>query len=557
MTTTLDDMPLDPDVQRLTEQVSQLAETNEFLQESLAELEMDDRGWVAYSAQVAHEFSGTGRQRIVEICRMMSISHPLLKRGLTIRAGYIWGQGVQVSARVGKDNSRLQDQVNQVIETFEKLNEQTFTGMGARDELERAQGTDGEVFLALFTSPLTGEVKVRTVPQLEIRRIITNPEDDAEPWFYLREYTVEGLPKADEPIENRPTRQERCIYPALGFNPRDAGLGFKPPKINGMPVMWDAPMKHVPVNRLDGWTRGIPDVYASVAWARLYRDFMIDWAGLTHSLSQIAFKATGESKSRASQAAASIRARANAQLEGTELPLPRGQTAGATVAQYGVDLQAVSKSGATIDAHSGKPLAGMIAAGLGLPVTMLLSDPGTTGARAVAQTLDLPTVLEMGMRRLLWQSAMNQIFLHAIAVAGMRPGSPLRGLTGDSEPTILFNWPPLGGVDEIQLVAAIVQADSTGKMPPPMTAKLLLQALGVENVDEVLKPYVDADGNWISPDPAANAGDAAVQKARRGQDPASGYQDPMQGVKQAQNPADGGPASGVAATPHSGNGPNR
>jgi hypothetical protein len=56
-------------------------------------------------------------------------------------------------------------------------------------------------------------------------------------------------------------------------------------------------------------------------------------------------------------------------------------------------------SGATIDSGSGKPLAGMVAAALDVPITMLLADPGVTGARATAETLDKPLELTTGSRR--------------------------------------------------------------------------------------------------------------------------------------------------------------
>lgn len=513
-------------VAQLREQVAQLEANGEYVAESLAELEMDDRGWTNYSARIEAEFTASGRKRIAEACRMWAISNPLLKRGLTVRAGYIWGQGVEVTARVpgadGKADPALQDQVNQVIDAFEKLNESSFTGMGAREELERALGTDGEVFLALFTDPASGAVRVRSVPQLQINLIVTNPEDADEPWFYVREYTVAGLPKENQPLGSPPTTLKRVIYPALGFDPRAAGLGFKPRVLNGSEVMWDAPMVHVPVNRLDGWQRGIPDVYAAIAWARLYQEFLIDWSGLTKALSKIAWKATGETKSRAQLAAAAARAQAAGQVPagGTlPQPTPAGQT---VVTGPGSGLEAVSKSGATIDSESGRPLAAMIAAGIGLPVTTLLADPGVTGARATAETLDTPTILEMGMRRMLWESVMKRIYQHAVAVAGMQPGSQIRALTGDRAPVLEFTWPPLDGLDPVALVTAIATADTTDTMPPLTTLRLLLSALGVPNVDEVLAEVTDGDGNFIPPKQTtgAAAGQVAADAFRKGQDPA-------------------------------------
>lgn len=485
------------------------------LAESHRDLEMDDQGWRSLTTSIEQEFSPEGRVRVVETCRLMSIANPLLKRGLNTRVGYIWGQGVEVTARVtgtdGKADTGLQDQVNQVIDGFLVANEKSFTGMSACEEKERALGTDGEVFYALFTDVAAGMVRTRSVPQLQIRMIVTNPNDADEPWFYLREWTEERLPRDGQTIEQRETTIQRVLYPALGFDPKAAGLGFRPRVLNGIEVVWDAPMVHLPVNRLDGWERGIPDVYASVVWARFYQEFLIDWAGLTKALSKLAWKATGNTKTRATNAAAKIRTSNTAAASEGGNP----DAGGTAVLGPGNTLEAVSKSGATIDSESGKPLASMISAGLGLPVTVLLTDPGSTGARAVAETLDLPTILEMGMRRLVWQSLYESILRHQIATAAMAPGGrALRGV----DPVLEFSWPPLAGLDPVQLVKGIVEADSTGTLPKLTVARLLLGALGVPNVDEILAELTDEHGNFVSPEDSA--GQAAADAFRRGDDPA-------------------------------------
>jgi hypothetical protein len=503
------------------------------LQESFTGgIDADDRGWIRMTTLVENEISPVNRYRLVETCRMAAVANPLLKGGLLKRIGYIWGQGVEISARIPAEDGdtegpdpTVEKAINQAINDFEKLNEASLMGTQAREDKERALGTDGEVFLALFTDSKAGEVRVRTVPDLQIMQVVANPEDADDPWFYLREYTLATLPTADvEDLTMQPTELEvkRVLYPALGFDPKAAGYGFKPVKINGIEVMWDAPMVHLAVNKLDGWERGIPDVYASLAWARFYQEFLVDWAGLTKSLSKIAFKATGESRGRAAQAAAAIKATTQSpSLAG--LPGPSGSAGGTVVTGPGSGLEVMSKSGATIDSNSGKPLAAMVAAGLGLPVTMLLADPGISGARATAQTLDTPTILEMGMRRLVWQSLLERILLYAVTVAA---GAPSGSAIGAADPVLDFAWPPIAGMDPVQIVAAIVAADSTGKMPPPTTARLLLSALGVPDPDEILAKYIDADGNWVDPEQppkptsGSDTGQAAVDAARHGEDPA-------------------------------------
>lgn len=518
-----------PVVEQLQHELRAEQETNLLLREGMADLvlALEDKGWQDIASSVQRDFTPEARKALTSLCRTMSIANPLLKRGMLIRIGYIWGQGVQVRARAAGDE-QAQD-VNAVLQGFWDANTATLAGSQAQEQLERAAATEGNVYIACFTSPVTGDVRVRTALADEVVDIICNPEDRDEVWFYIREVPQKVVEKAYQPGQTRTRNQiARVAHPALGYRPQQ-----RPKSIDGIPIRWDAPIKHVRVNPVAGWRFGVPDVYASLAWARAYKDFLVDWAQLTHSLSLIAWQATGGTKSKAQTVAAGI-AKANNGAGVGPIPAVGARPAGqAAVGTPDVKLEAVSKSGATIDANSGKPLAGMAAAGLGLPVTMLLADPGVTGARAVAETLDLPTILEMGMRRLLWQAAFTEIIEYVIDQAAIAPRGPLRGtmsrdewgqlqvtLTGDVEKTLDWDWPPLVDIDPVELVTAIVSAADTkiGGAVPLVLLRLLLNALGVKDVDEVLDKVTDDEGNFI--DPEATAGDAAVQRFRRGEDPA-------------------------------------
>ena len=76
-------------------------------------------------------------------------------------------------------------------------------------------------------------------------------------------------------------------------------------------------------------------------------------------------------------------------------------------------------------------------------------------------------------------------------------------LAGDEEGkqrTIDVAWPPLDDVPVDVLVKSITLADQTGKMPSLVTVRLMLQALGVEDIDEIIEMITDDDGNWIPED---------------------------------------------------------
>ena len=486
----------------------------EYTRESLADLElaMEDRGWMALTMQAASEFTREGRRRASALCRILSIQNPLIKRGIAVRTGYVWGDGVQITA--------ADDDVNAVVQAFIDDNAASYTGSQAREEAEKTLGTDGDLFRALPTSPLTGRVQVRTIDPDEIEDVICNPEDRDEPWFYLRQHTTQVIEGGYSGLTRMRKETRRVLYPALGFRPRQ-----RPKSIDGIPVQWDTPVQHIAVNRIDGWSFGIGDAYGAIFWARAYKEFLEDWSKLTKSLSRYAWRVTAGTKGKAGRAASEARRSATTGV-------PNESQAGATAVTAGSTLEAVPKTGATIDSESGRPLAGMVAAALGIPVTMLLADPGQTGARAVAETLDEPMKHEMQLRRQLHEAADRRLLNYVIDQAVKAPRGPLRGsvrideygrevitLADDADRKIDVDWPTLEKVDVDTITKAITAADDSGKVPPLTIARLFLMALNVKNVDEVLSEMTDDNGNWV--DPRVTGGQAAADAFRRGDDPAA------------------------------------
>lgn len=468
-----------------------LEESAEYIGE-LERMYAEDKGWTAISYQQQELFSSAGRRKIAELCRAMQIVNPLIKRGLAIRAAYVWGQGVGISARGEK--------VNEVVQAFldDPGNRKAFTGAQAHVTLENQLGTDGNVFLSAFANPQTGFVQVRSIDPLEITDQITNPEDKEEVWFYRRDYN-------ERTIEGNYVEKSKW-YPALGYTPTQ-----RPAMLQGMAIDWKAVVYHAKANPVGLW--GVPDALAAIPFARSYKEFLEDWATLMKALSRIAWRMSG--KRRAGQQA----------REAFRNLDQAGQT---FAGDPNTTLEAVPKTGATIDAESGRPLATMVAGALGLPVTTLLADPGQTGARAVAETLDQPTRLEFQGRQEVWTEAKRAIIGYAIDQAVLAPSGPLSGrvvrdsftqreevvLENENDRTLIFNWPDLEQEPMESMVTAIAQADSTQKMPPLETMRLLLRALKVRDVDEIVDAWTDEDGNFINPD--VTAGDAAVRAYEQG-----------------------------------------
>lgn len=528
----------EPSYDDLVVELGAVREWNGVLEEAISDLELaaDERGWRLASMQLEQEFSRQGLERIVENCRVAAIASPLIKRGMKLRVGYVWSQGVSVQARAGEAEAAKGGQdVNAVVQAFwdDQSNQVSLTSSEAAETNEWGLGTDGQIVFAFFTDPLTGRVQVRTTPFQEITDKISNPNDRDEVWFYARSYTVRVIEPGYSGLTRSRVETRRVLHPDLRFWPAQ-----RPKSIDGIPVLWDQPLLHVTVNRPAHWKWGIPDVYAALPWARAYEGILTDWAKLVKALSKFAWRLTGDRSSKARRAAEKLAHALPTRIDADAALLGAGTVGDVAAMGPGVNLEAIPKSGATIDADAGKPLASLVAAALGVSVVDLLADPGVTGARAVAETMDKGIVGEMNLRRATWRSVIQTITTYVIEQAVRAPRGPLSGtvvrdprtgvetitLAGGTESTVEVVFPDLNELDPVKLVGAIVEADSTGKLGTPrLVAQLLMRALQVDDVDELLDAMFDEDGQWLpGMDPAPRsrtAGEELLRRHDRGEDP--------------------------------------
>ncbi len=537
---TLDDTPIseaetvaEQRASFLADQLSAASNTIELLEESLASVELarEDAGWRSILVESELQFTREGLRQSAQLCRVLAIANPLLKRGLSLRTAYIWGPGVQIAARAnGKstDNPNEQD-VNAVIQAFidDRESQRVLFGATARIRNERTLGTDGNLHVALWTNRAYGTVRPRLIPFDQVIQVISNPEDSTERWFFLRQFTTQVSEPGTIPGTVRlRTETRRVLYPSIDYRP-----AVRPASYGGIPIEWDAPVAEMNVNGLDTWDFGIGDAFPVLPWARAYADYLTDWARLMKALSRFAFRSSSPNTRTARNAERAHREVATAASANGANP-----QAGATVHMgAGQTFEAINKSGATIDADSGRPVAAMVAAGLDVPVTMLLGDPGVTGARATAETLDFPTEQMANLRRGEWADFLRRIFDYVIDMAVRAPGGPLKGrlvrdrasnhwsveLAGDTDRTIEIDWPDLSEIPLAEMVAAIAEAADTKTIPDAVILKLLLQALSVEDADEIIEAATDEDGNLL--DVSGTVGAQATRRFRDGEDAAEDF----------------------------------
>jgi len=484
------------------------------LHESFAQLELarDNAGYLLIGEKYAQEFTREGLISAADMGRIMGVANPLIKRGREVRHAYIHGQGVTIDAKNSK--------VNDFIQAFmdDEGNRETFFGAQAKQIYEGTLYDEGNFFPVAFTNPLTGRVKIRTIPFQEITDVISKPGDKSTIWYYKRTYT-EMVVGEDGVVRAVP---KSVLHPHLKYQP---ATRFKTVQIaNGqdpLEVLWDAPIRHVKVNAAHEWKYGIGDSYAAIPWALSHKGFLEDWTLLMKALAKIAYVTSSKNAGQAQAKRASLKGLENA---------PAGSSVTMTDDQK---LEPLSKSGATLDSESSRPLATMAASALGLPVTILLADPGQTGARATAETLDLPTRLTMQARQQLHTEVYQDLIGYAIEQAVLAPRGELRGLgrpfRDEDRLTVLFNdpdetsinvtWPDLSEVNIKEMMDSIVAADGMPDVPKLPLVRLVLQILKIENIDELIDGITDSSGELIPSE--TSAGDVATKAFRNGENPAA------------------------------------
>lgn len=490
------------------------------LEGRLAELEalLGGGEWRLMSMQAEQEFSRSGLRDITEMARIMYLKNPLVQRGVDAKRFYVWGQGVSVRAEA--------PEVTGVIRAFEEdgKNIVVLTSHQARMNAEVELQTDGNLFFVFFVNPATGRVRVRTMAFGEVEEKVCNPDDNREPWYYLRRWTERRMTAGG----SREYESRVAWYPDWRYNPAS-----KPGTIDGQPVRWETPIYHVRVGGFSNWQFGISEIYDTIDWAMAYKEFLEDWASIVRAYRRFAFQLTTPGGRRGIAAAKTKLNTTFGNASGSQAETNPPPVVGSTfISGEGVNLAPVRTSGATVSADDGRRLLLMVASSFGLPETFF--GDVSVGTLATAKSLDRPTELAMTDRQTLWADVLGDIYRYVLLWAVKAPSGALRGLAriertveeGVIEERVIWNedvdaaisvtFPPLVESDVSERVAAIVNAATLGQagtlagtIDLPTLARMLLQALGVEDVDEIVERLFP-DGE-VAKEPSAERSQADAQ----------------------------------------------
>jgi hypothetical protein len=335
-------------------------------------LAIEDEGWslLGLSAPVSDAFTLEQLHDLSEKLTEKCDGNPLLKRGFGLRSSYVFGKGVSFE---GYSSRRIENLVN------DTANQHALFSLDAMIINERSNFTSGQFFI--LGDNVTK--RLQRIPFKEITGWVTDPDDTETVRFIRRSWSRIDLNNFKSTVHE--------WYPVDTYeNPQRVST------IQKQPVNYGKTMFPFTVNRRTGSIWGVPDAFAAYPWAYAYNDYLKDGARILKALSMFAWALKSKSKSGTQAAAASI-----------ATPSSAGSTA---ILGADMELASLPRTGNSVDLGNGRPLAAMVASALEVSVVALMSDPGTSGAYGVAQTLDVPTLKAMQARQKMWELYMARIF---------------------------------------------------------------------------------------------------------------------------------------------------
>lgn len=347
----------------------------ESLEERLSglDLQLDNVGW---SESFGYTDEGPSLAQVKSMSkqiRNLMARNVWVKQGWQLRSNYVNAGGAQMDGVPGQDATGAGRRPVAWARVQNPQNQRVYFNSTARTEREGALYADG---MSLFIGD-ESSFTLSALPLNQITADYRNPDDPSEVWAYRR--TWWNYPAGSQ----NPIEKSEWIFHNWFLDKRTKSITY-----NGK-TETVAQNKRVfgrSVNSLPGWAYGVADAFSGIAWARQYREVLLNGKTMTDALASVAYKVIN--KSRVGAAAAGARLASNASA-GTVANLIEGQ-----------DMAPMNTAGKGYDFDTARPLLAAFAAGIGVSVVAVASDPGAAGSSyGSAQTLDLPTRLMTEVRR--------------------------------------------------------------------------------------------------------------------------------------------------------------
>jgi len=467
-------------------------------QERLAELELslEDEGWQLLGGATGQEFSRQGLTIINGLVRLYFLKNPLIRRAILTQTQYVFGQGVNITAKHAVVNEVVQEFLDDLKNRAELTEHQAL--MIKETELQ----CFANLFFVFFVNQYKGNVRVRTIPMDQITEIITNPEDSKDPWYYKREWMSSGI---NAETGQYAVEMFSAYYPDWRFSST-----VRPKTIGSIEVRWDEPVYHVAVNRLSDMRFGVSEVYSALDWSRAYKEFLENRATVFKALARFAWNLTTKG---GAVGVAAAKAKLSTTLATGNETNPAPATGSTFIGTEGLKMEPLKTAGATAPAEEGRAFRLMVSSATGIFEHYLTGDP-STGNLATAKAMELPMLMMFRDRQQLWASVLTEILNFVIdeAVrAGRLPGTVGKNVYGEDVVTLALDkdneneelrekpicrdieveFPNILSDVETRMAAIVAGATLDGKpaagtIEEKLLTRLILEALGIDDIDAIL-----------------------------------------------------------------------
>jgi hypothetical protein len=459
-----------------------------------AQLAIEDAGWARWNSPTgrdANDLPDQARGELVRRSRKYFIYDPLCRQAIRLFVGYCIGRGLSIQASdatvpnppaealdphanpnpVTPSAHTLQQDADEFWEHPD--NAVVFSVLGQHKSAEKLN-IDGELFFVAFPGASPSDVtRVRTLMDcLEVTKIITNPDDYSEVWYYLRQWNdIAG-------------GRQSLLYPDIALHDREGGL---PPITDAMFRAYQLPesvkiascnddmdtpyILHIPLNTVG--LRGYPTLTPAMDWAKMQRKFLEDRATISAAHARFAW----ERKISGPQSAlANLPQGANAGsptgpfMPGTTYPGMAYPAAATLSTNGGASWTPVNAQAGGQNAYiESRNFTLQFCRAVGLPEHYFAD--GSMGTRATSKTMERPVELLFTDFQTVFKSIYGRLFAFAMAV---------KGRTYDAH-AVRVDAPKILEADTETIIASLVEL--IGVLPEFDIEEMRLMVLNVLMLD--------------------------------------------------------------------------
>lgn len=475
-------------------------------------------------------------KRTVNTIRNGIIRHQLkystdgyIKRGVNLHTDFVFGKGIDIP------KAKSEVIMEEVVTPFwrDPVNQRNYFSFMAQQRRHKEAAISGELNILIKIDPITSRVRLYPILPHEIIEVIPDKDEPGRPAFYQLRHTVREWDfqrnqwKGTVDMDLQLHRAYRYKIFEASNDELARGLVY-----------------HVGFNEFFDLMRGESDIHACYEESESARDIAQDGATLSRSNAEIGYKML--IKKGGKTVKDDVMEYLKTRTDGSNpTPAPGSEW---------VENDAVSRewmqardTGAQSREKDQRLMRLYTYATLGFGEHYF--GDASTGNLATSTSMELPVIKMIESEQKLWESIYHDLINFQIDIAAV--GGVISGETVDRDELeveteenrmIDIDFPPITQKEIDRYITAVTGAESASLLPYKSAARLVMEALGVNNIDEELEELTDAKAiqdkiaevkaRMLSQQPPAGPGVAP------GAGPGA---PPADGKKQGEKPGDPNP----------------